>query len=82
MFYAQVLDLPTVPVIGRGIFTEKEIKTLINNVFTEGGKLGGGCEGIVCRTAQGFDNALRAVRARGFVHQCVAPRHRKTRLYV
>ena len=69
VFYAQVLDLPTVPVIGRGIFTEKEIKTLINTVFTEGGKLGGGCEGIVCRTAQGFDNALFSDSVLKYVRQ-------------
>ena len=56
VFYADVLELPTVPVIKRGIFTEKEITELINSTITEESQLGGKCEGVVCRTAQSFYN--------------------------
>lgn len=56
-FYAQVLDLPTVPVVQRGFFTENDLKKLINAQITEGSKLGGACEGVVCRAAHGFDNS-------------------------
>ena len=56
VFYADVLELPTVPVIKRGIFTEKEITELINSTIKEESQLGGKCEGVVCRTAQSFYN--------------------------
>jgi hypothetical protein len=57
VFYAQLLDLPTVPVLGRGIFAEKDIKNVINTALTEGSQLGGTCEGVVCRTATDFETA-------------------------
>lgn len=57
VFYAQLLDLPTVPVLARGVFTENEIKTVINTAISEGSQLGGACEGVVCRTAEGFETA-------------------------
>lgn len=56
VFYAHVLDLPTVPIIKRGFFTEKEIQIAINKCVTEGSQLGGECEGVVCRVAQNFEN--------------------------
>jgi RNA ligase len=68
VFYAQLLDLPTVPVLGRGIFTENDVKLAINTAISEGSQLGGACEGVVCRTAAGFetaqfsDNVLKYVR--------------------
>jgi hypothetical protein len=68
VFYAQLLDLPTVPVLGRGIFTEIGVKNAINTALVEGSQLGGACEGVVCRTAAGFetpqfsDNVLKYVR--------------------
>jgi RNA ligase len=68
VFYAQLLDLPTVPVLGRGIFTEIDVKNAVNTALAEGSQLGGACEGVVCRTAVGFetpqfsDNVLKYVR--------------------
>lgn len=57
VFYAHLLDLPTVPVLGRGIFTENDLKILINKTLLEGSQLGGVCEGVVCRKAEGFETA-------------------------
>ncbi len=56
VFYAHLLDLPTVPVLERGFFTEGGIKTSINAALSHGSQLGGACEGVVCRKAEAFDN--------------------------
>jgi hypothetical protein len=56
VFYAQLLELPIVPVFQRGVLTENDVKIGIKTALTEGSKLGGECEGVVCRTAQTFDN--------------------------
>jgi hypothetical protein len=67
-FLAQLLDMPTVPVVARGIFKENEIKTIVDNTLKTGSALGGVCEGIVCRNAAAFetatfsDNVLKYVR--------------------
>jgi hypothetical protein len=55
--YAHLLDLPTVPVLGRGFYTEKDLETIINQAIATGSQLGGECEGVVCRKAAGFENA-------------------------
>ncbi len=67
-FYAEVLDIPTVPVIKRSIFTEKEILEDIEKEMENGSRLGGECEGFVFRNAAGFhvdefsNNVLKYVR--------------------
>lgn len=67
-FYAEVLELPTVPVIQRGIFTEEEISTIIEREMVAGSRLGGDCEGFVFRNAGRFHtddfekNVLKYVR--------------------
>ncbi len=67
-FYANLLELPTVPVIERGIFTNKEIEEKISLKMAAGSQLGGECEGFVFRTAGGFSvdsfgqNVLKYVR--------------------
>jgi RNA ligase len=58
VFYAQLLDLPTVPVLARGIFTENDVKMIINTALSQGSQLGGACEGVVCRTSEGFETAV------------------------
>ncbi len=67
-FYAGVLDLPTVPVVMRGIFTEEEILSNIETEMAAGSRLGGECEGFVFRNAGRFHsddfekNVLKYVR--------------------
>lgn len=56
VLYAHALDLPTVPVLARGHFSEQDIKNTIHKALTEGSALEGECEGIVCRLAETFDN--------------------------
>ena len=56
VFYANVLDLPTAPVVARGFFKEKELEQLILETLKKDSALGGECEGVVCRVAQSFDN--------------------------
>ena len=69
VFYAGLLDLPTVPVYERGHFSEKEIEELILKGVDEGSQIGGECEGFVCRNAAAFDtedfkyNVIKYVRA-------------------
>lgn len=54
--YAQILDLPVVPVLERGFFTETNLQHLILQQQNAGSRLGGICEGVVCRTAAEFPN--------------------------
>ncbi len=56
VFYAQLLDLPTVPVLAQGRLTENELKKVITNTLSTGSQLGGLCEGVVCRKAEAFEN--------------------------
>lgn len=68
VFYANVLELPVVPVIDRGFFTESEIISKIDNQLEIGSVLGGECEGLVIRNTGGFlvddfeHNVLKYVR--------------------
>jgi 5-methylcytosine-specific restriction endonuclease McrA len=55
--YAQILDLPLTLVVSRGHFNEKILKNIITEQQRNGSLLGGISEGVVCRTAAGFDNA-------------------------
>ena len=55
--WAYLLDLPTVPVLFKGIVkSEKELQTLVERLSTEPSKLGGQREGIVVRNASLFHN--------------------------
>ncbi len=69
VFYAGVMELPTVPVIYDGIITEKEVIDLIDTELAKGSRLGGECEGFVIRQKEAFENedfkqkVLKYVRA-------------------
>jgi len=69
VFYAKLLDLPTVPVYERGHFTEKELEKSILEGLKAGSQHGGECEGFVCRNVGQFDtedfkyNVIKYVRA-------------------
>jgi hypothetical protein len=58
IFYAKLLDLPTVPVVARDYFTETTLKQHIAGNIATGSAFGSHCEGYVCRTAKGFENEL------------------------
>ena len=58
--YAQLLDLPVVPVLHRGHVNEKGLKTLIEQQQCNGSRLGGSSEGVVCRVAAAFPEAAFA----------------------
>lgn len=66
--YAHVLDLPVVPEVGRGLFSETSLQQLILEKQQQGSAFGGTCEGVVCRMAGAFEethfaqNALKYVR--------------------
>lgn len=74
VFYAEVLNLPTVPVLQRGFFTEKTIQTHIQQTLMNGSRLGGECEGVVCRVTEGFENQHFS----NFVLKYVRKNHVKT----
>lgn len=67
-FYAGLLELPTVPVVMRGIFTKSQIEEKIAAGMAAGSQLGGECEGFVFRNAGRFpvddfeQNVLKYVR--------------------
>ena len=55
--YAFLLDLPTVPVLFRGVVnSEKELKELTEKLVKEESVLGGNREGIVCRVERSFND--------------------------
>jgi hypothetical protein len=56
VFYANLLELPTVPVAARGFFDKKSIETFILKGVKAESAFGGECEGFVVRTANGFDD--------------------------
>lgn len=68
LWYADILELPTVPVFEIGRFTAKEIQQFMNKRMEQGSVLGGACEGFVLRNASGFStldfkyNVLKYVR--------------------
>ncbi len=55
--YAELLDLPVVPVIQQGLLNEKTLQTCIEQQQCNGSRLGGASEGVVCRVADAFTNA-------------------------
>lgn len=68
LFYAELFELPTVPVFEIGQFSEREIKELIAQRMEEGSAFRGACEGVVIRNANNFStidfkfNVLKYVR--------------------
>ncbi len=55
--YAYLLDLPTVPILFKGIVnSEKELKQLTESLVSQPSKLGGSIEGVVVRNAEMFHN--------------------------
>lgn len=55
--YAYLLDLPTAPVLFRGVVnSEKELKELTESLVSQPSSLGGSSEGIVVRNANSFHN--------------------------
>lgn len=55
--YAYLLDLPTVPVLFRGIVnSEKELQTLVEDLVSKPSKLGGEIEGVVVRYTGSFED--------------------------
>lgn len=54
--YAHILDLPVVPVLRRGHFSEILLKNAIEEQQQNGSRLGGASEGVVCRVADSFHN--------------------------
>ncbi len=55
--YAYLLDIPTVPVLFKGIVnSEKELKQLVEKLSKEPSELGGQREGVVARVADMFHN--------------------------
>lgn len=68
VFYAQVLSIPTVPIIDKGFFTKESICRKIAAGMKEGSRFGGECEGFVFRNIAEFhvdsfaENVLKYVR--------------------
>lgn len=55
--YSYILDIPTVPVLWKGIVkSEYELKNITNDLTKEKSKLGGDLEGIVIRKSDLFHN--------------------------
>jgi ATP-dependent RNA circularization protein (DNA/RNA ligase family) len=55
--YSYLLDIPTVPVLFKGIInTEKELKEIIESLVKQPSALGGEREGVVIRNASMFHN--------------------------
>lgn len=55
--YAYLLDIPTAPVLFRGIVnTEKELRELVEGLVKNQSKLGGDIEGVVVRVSDRFDD--------------------------
>lgn len=67
-FYANVLDLPVVPVYAQGFFTENSLIQSILTGMNSGSAFGETIEGFVCRNVKAFDttqfsqNVLKYVR--------------------
>lgn len=55
--YSYILDVPTAPVLFRGVInTYEELKKIVEDLVSQPSKLGGKCEGIVIRNAASFHN--------------------------
>ncbi|MGH1337317.1 MAG: RNA ligase family protein [Aureispira sp.] len=54
VFYAECLDLFTVPLLEQGCFSQEELGTAIAHIMSYGSAFGGACEGIVLRPSSGF----------------------------
>lgn len=67
--WATILELPLVPVLFRGHLTEKELVSTIITQQQTGSAFGGTSEGVVCRTAVAFDDALFSQNVLKFVRK-------------
>lgn len=69
LFYAELLELATIPVLEIGSFAAAQIKQLIADRMEKGSVFGGECEGFVFRNYEGFEvddfknNVLKYVRS-------------------
>jgi len=55
--YSYILNIPTVPVLFKGIInTQEDLKEIVEDLVSRPSKLGGECEGIVIRNALSFTN--------------------------
>lgn len=55
--YSYILDVPTAPVLFRGVIkTYEELKTIVEDLVSQPSSLGGKREGIVIRNASSFHN--------------------------
>ena len=55
--YAELLDLPTVPILFKGVTnSEKELRSLVESLVSQPSALGGQREGVVVRNASAFHN--------------------------
>ena len=55
--YSYILDVPTAPVLFRGVInTYEELKTIVEDLVSQPSSLGGKREGIVIRNANSFHN--------------------------
>lgn len=55
--YSYILEIPTVPVLFKGIVnSEKELKTIVEDLVSKPSALGGLIEGVVVRNAGSFDD--------------------------
>jgi hypothetical protein len=56
--YSYLLDVPTVPVLFRGIANSyDELRSIVNNLVEQPSSLGGKREGVVVRNSESFDNS-------------------------
>lgn len=67
--YAQVLELPVVPVLRRGFFDAESLKQAIHSQQQNGSTFGGISEGVVCRTAAAFNDDLFAQNVLKYVRK-------------
>jgi len=69
LFYAELFELPTVPVLENCQMDEAKLRSLIDKRMEAGSVFGGDCEGVVLRNATAFENkdfkhnVLKYVRA-------------------
>lgn len=69
LLYADLLELPTIPVLEQATFSESSLKKFIEQRLEQGSVFGGSCEGVVIRNPAAFEtewfkyNVLKYVRA-------------------
>jgi hypothetical protein len=56
-YYANLLELPLVPIISQNFYTKETLLKEIQQKLISGSALGDTCEGVVCRTAAAYPDA-------------------------